>query len=86
MRNLRTERGEIPNRVHGPVFNLDCVNRLMVVKKREPAVERCFKYIAHFVAWVQSKGDDDSVNSMFTQTFFKHLVRGINTKDKTVYC
>lgn len=36
---------------------LQCLNRLVGIKKKDPVVERCIKFVASFIAFLQEKGN-----------------------------
>lgn len=58
------------------------VNRLLIVWKREPAVERLCKFVVHFVTTPdQQKGPANE--SLFLQ-LIKHLLEASNANDKAV--
>eukprot|EP01050_Picozoa_sp_SAG11_P019285 SAG11_NODE_3047_length_2733_cov_2.293850_1_plen_814_part_10 len=57
-----------------------CLNSILVVFKREPAVERLVKFVATFVA-VDENGD---IDSNFAVGLIEHLLTLGNAKDKAV--
>ncbi|GAB5588119.1 chromosome condensation complex Condensin [Umbelopsis nana] len=82
------------------LFNLEVVrnlNKLLPVKKKEPAVDRVIRFIAAFMQYTQGidaketedmqEEDDeviDTISSRFVEFLLTHLLRGITVKDKAV--
>ncbi|CAN6674321.1 condensin complex subunit 3 [Trichomonascus vanleenenianus] len=66
------------------------VNRVLGIKKNEGCAERIVKFCESFVTHIsssqegQQEADDDSVATRFVEYFIRHLLRGIEAKDKVV--
>ena len=75
------------------------INKVLVVKRTEPVGDRIAKLVSAFITTLQDdydveeekgegegqeEGEEDTLSSRFIHMFIIHLLRGIESKDKTV--
>lgn len=71
----------------------ECINRVLPVKKSEKSADRVVKLVQEFSKHIQNKfsakesEDNEEIDTpatKFADTIIRHLLRGINAKDKSV--
>jgi len=63
---------------------LECVHRLLVVKQRAPAVERCVEFVWKFATSCKKHNEDEEDEEDFACQIIRHLLKYHNAKDSAV--
>lgn len=64
---------------------LDCLNRVLICRKSDSNADRVLKYVAHFISLLEgSDAEESEAFGELTSTIIKHLLRGIESKEKNV--
>ncbi|KAL1410056.1 chromosome condensation complex Condensin, subunit G [Vanrija albida] len=82
----KTPKGErlVGERAFSSLF-IDMVNRILPVKKGVGVADRIVKFVAGYVTYItEQDAEDDTVTSRFVAKLLKHLLAGMEAKDKNV--
>ncbi|TXT10982.1 hypothetical protein VHUM_01733 [Vanrija humicola] len=82
----KTPKGErlVGERAFSSIF-IDMVNRILPVKKGVGVADRIVKFVAGYVTYItEQDAEDDTMTSRFVAKLLKHLLAGMEAKDKNV--